>query len=464
MWDESEIGQGMAFAILIDRKLSISFDTPQKLLYDEYITKEVKKMTIYLTQSNQIRGLSKEQFKQLKEMCYYAKNLYNVGLYNVRQHYFTEKSFLEYESNYYVSKTNENYKMLQAGVSQQILKVVDRSFKSFFNLIQKAKNGEYRFQDIKIPKYLKKDGLFTLIFSTNAIHIKDGYFRVPVSRLYKKMNPEHKDILIPFPSRLEEKKIKEVRIKPRNNGQFFVIQYVYEQPYETVDLDRHKALAIDIGLNNLASCVDTDGASFLVDGKKLKSLNRLYNKKKARLQSVAMKQGVKYTRQIDTLTLKRNNQVNDYIKKTARIIIDYCLENKIGNLVVGYNKDFKRNTNMGKKNNQQFTQIPFGNLREQLFNLCERYGIEYVEQEESYTSKASFFDNDKLPKWNPSDETKHVFSGKRVKRGLYRTSTGYEFNADINGALNILHKSNLLDTSILQARGRLARPVRIRVT
>ncbi|KAB7707266.1 IS200/IS605 family element transposase accessory protein TnpB [Bacillus aerolatus] len=418
---------------------------------------------MYVTQSNQIRGLSKEQFKQLKEMCHYAKNLYNVGLYNVRQHYFTEKSFLKYESNYHVSKTNENYKLLQAGVSQQILKVVDRSFKSFFNLMKKAKKGEYRFRDIKIPKYLKKDGLFTLIFSTNAMAIKDGYFRVPVSNLYKKLNSEYKDILIPFPSRLEGKKMKEVRIVPRNNGQFFNIQYVYEQPYETTELDVDKALAIDIGLNNLASCVDTDGASFLVDGKRLKSINRLYNKKKARLQSVAMKQGMKYTKQIGSITLKRNKQVNDYMKKSARIIINYCLKNKIGNLVVGYNDDFKRNINIGKKNNQQFTQISFGHLREQLLHLCERYGIEYVEQEESYTSKASFFDNDHLPKWKPADEEKHIFSGKRVKRGLYRTSTGYELNADVNGALNILRKSNLMDCKILQARGCLAHPLRIRV-
>lgn len=419
--------------------------------------------SVYLTQSNQIRGLSKEQFQQMREMCYYAKNLYNVGLYNIRQHYFVEKTFLKYESNYHVAKINENYKLLQAGVSQQILKVVDRSFKSFFNLINKAKKGDYRFQDIKMPGYLKKDGLFNLIFSTNAINIKDGFFRVAVSNAYKKLHPEHKDILIPFPSRLEGKKIKEVRIVPRNNGQFFHIQYVYEQPCETVELDFNKSLAIDIGLNNLASCVDTNGASFLMDGKKLKSINRLYNKEKARLQSIAMKQGSKYTKQIDSLTLKRNNQVNDYIKKSARIIINHCLENQIGNLVIGYNANFTRNINIGKKNNQQFTQIPFGNLREQLSNLCEQYGIFYKEQEESYTSKASFFDNDELPKWNPANETEHTFSGKRIKRGLYRTSTGYEFNADINGALNILRKSNLLDCTILQARGSLARPSRIRV-
>ncbi|MCI1695829.1 transposase [Aneurinibacillus aneurinilyticus] len=106
--------------------------------------------------------------------------------------------------------------------------------------------------------------------------------------------------------------LSEVRIIPRNNGQFFHIQYVYERPSETVELDRDKALSVDIGLNNLASCVDTDGASFLVDGKKLKSINRLYNKEKARLQSVAMKQGMKYTKRIDAITLKRKQKIQRY--------------------------------------------------------------------------------------------------------------------------------------------------------
>ncbi len=419
---------------------------------------------MYLTQSNQIRGLSKKQYQQLRELCHYAKNLYNVGLYNIRQHYFSEKSFLKYESNYHVAKTNENYKLLQAGVSQQILKVVDRSFKSFFNLIQKAKKGDYRYQDIQLPRYLKKDGLFPLIFSTNAMNIKDGFFRVAVSNTYKKLFPEHQDILIPFPKRLEGKKIKEVRILPRNNGQFFFIQYVYEQPSEIVELDMSKALSIDIGLNNLVTCVDTDGASFIVDGKKLKSMNRLYNKEKARLQSVAMKQGLKYTKRMNALTLKRNHQVGNYIKKCARIIMNHCLEHKIGNLVVGYNDDFKRSINMGKKNNQAFVQIPFGRLRKQLANLCERNGIFYKEQEESYTSKASFFDGDEIPTWNPNKEVAYRFSGKRVKRGLYRTKTGIEINADVNGALNILRKSNLVDCKILQARGCLAHPQRIRVS
>lgn len=417
---------------------------------------------MYLTQSNKIKGLKKNEYATLRELCLISRNLYNVGLYNVRQHYFTEKNFLVYEANYHASKDNENYKLLQAGVSQQILKVVDRSFKSFFNLMRKAKRGEYRFQDVQMPRYLGKGELFPLILSTNAIRVKDGFFYLPLSNAYKKTKGI-KEMKIKFPPQLEDKKIKEVRIIPKGNGLHFDIQYVYEQPYEHVVLDKQKAMAIDIGLNNLATCVTHDGLSYLYDGKPLKSFNHQYNKQKAKLQSNAMKQGMKYTKQMHRLDTKRNNKVNDYMHKVARKIINLCIEQQIGTLVVGYNKDFKRGMNLGKKNNQQFTQIPFGKIRDHLYNLCVRYGLEYVEQEESYTSKASFFDNDIMPVWNGD---KHVvsFSGKRIQRGMYRTKDGRLVNADVNGALNILQKSNLIDLRVLQAKGCLAHPQRVRIS
>ena len=415
----------------------------------------------FRTQVNRIKSLTKNEYRVLRELCGISKNLYNVGLYNVRQHYFDEKSFLTYESNYHIAKHNENYKLLQAGVSQQILKVVDRNFKSFFSLIKKAKQGEYRFQDVKIPKYLAKDGLFPLILSTNAIRVKEGYFYVPLSNTYKKKSGL-KEIKVKFPPQLIGKALKEVRIVPKAKGKRFDIQYVYEQPFETVLLDKEKAMSIDIGLNNLATCVTSDGLSYLYDGKPLKSINHYYNKQKAKYQSISMKQGMKYTNRLANMDTKRNNRVKDYMRKVARSIIELCKEQQIGILVIGYNKDFKRGMNLGRKTNQQFTQIPFGLLREYLYNLCEHYGIDYVEQEESYTSKASFFDNDILPIW--TGEKQNVsFSGKRVRRGLYRTASGILVNADVNGALNILRKSNLIDTRILQGIGCLAHPQRVRI-
>ena len=186
---------------------------------------------MYLTQSNVIRKLPKEEYAMLREMCQYSNNLYNVALYNIRQYYFKEKKFLNYEENYHACKENENYGLLQAGVSQQTLKVADRSFKSFFNLIKKAKKGDYRFQDIKIPHYREKGGLFNLILSTNAINIKNGFLIIPMSRCFSRLH-DGRQIKIPFPARLEGKRIKEVRICPVYNGRYFKIQYCYLQEEE----------------------------------------------------------------------------------------------------------------------------------------------------------------------------------------------------------------------------------------
>lgn len=417
---------------------------------------------MYLTQSNQIRGLSKEQYEILKEMCWISKNLYNVALYNIRQYYFTEKKFLKYESNYHVCKANENYGMLQAGISQQTLKIADRSFKSFFNLIKKAKTGEYRFQDIRIPKYLDKDDLFVLVLSTNAINIKKGYLTIPFSREMRKKYPNI-EIKIPFPKRLEGKKIKEVRIIPCYKGQFFKIQYCYESQVEDLNLNKSNCLSIDLGLENLATCVSNNGTSFIIDGRKLKSINHYYNKLKAKKQSILDKQKLKSSKSMVKLHTKRNNKANDYIKKSARLIVDYCIKNDIGTIVVGYNSDFKRNINLGKITNQQFTQISFGALREAVQNLCQQYGIQYIEQEESYTSKASFLDKDNIPCFNPNEENNYSFSGKRIKRGLYQSSTGIIINADVNGACNILSKSKQNFNHEELCIGLLVSPTRIRV-
>ena len=417
---------------------------------------------MFLTQSNTIRHLSKDEYIMLAEMCRYSNNLYNVALYNIRQYYFSEKKFLTYESNYHECKVNENYGLLQAGVAQQTLKVADRSFKSFFNLIKKAKSGEYRFQDINIPHYREKGGMFVLVLSTNAINIKDGFLQIPMSRAFSKAHAG-KLIKIAFPERLADKKIKEVRIIPIFKGQYFKIQYVYEQAEQNLNLSQDNALAIDIGLENFATCITTIGTSFIMDGRKLKSINQYWNKRKARLQSIASKQKNKTTKLIQRITTKRNNQAKDYVRKTARYIVNYCINNNIGTIICGYNSDFKRSINLGKMTNQQFTQISFGSLREQLSSLCEQYGMRYIEQEESYTSKASFLDLDEIPVYNPEQPYTGKFSGKRIHRGLYQYSDGRIANADLNGAANIMNKSKQNYDFVELCKGLLASPLRIRI-
>ena len=418
---------------------------------------------MYRTQTNVIRGLNKQQYLMLAEMCRYANNLYNVALYNIRQYYFENKKFLTYESNCQVCKENENYSLLQAGVSQQTLKVADRSFKSFFNLIRKAKHNEYRFQDITMPHYRKKGEMFNLVLSTNAIAIKNGYLQMPVSRAFKKRHPDC-NIKIPFPKRLEGKTIKEVRILPIRNGKYFKVQYVYEAEIIHLSLSVDNVMAIDLGVNNLASCITTLGTSFIMDGRRLQSINQGWNKEKARLQSIADKQGNKYTDRLSRITEKRNNRTKDIMRKSARFVINHCLENDIGTVIVGYNPDFKRNINLGKVNNQTFVNISFGDFRQLLFGLCERYGINYFEQEESYTSKSSFIDNDILPEYKAEQPYSGKFSGRRIYRGLYKTLDGTVINADINGAANILRKSKQNFNFEELCRGLLASPQRIRLS
>ena len=418
---------------------------------------------MYLTIKQQVKHLTKEEYNILRELCRTAKNLTNQAIYNIRQHYFQEKQYLKYEANYHELKCYENYKLLNSNMAQQTLKNTDEMFKSFFSLIKLAKQGKYNFRYIKLPNYLPKNGYSNLIIG--QIRIKDNILTIPFSNTFKKKINKKIKIQIKIPSVLEDKKIKEIRIIPKFNARFFEIQYTYEIEEENINLNINNALAIDLGINNLCTCVTNTGKSFIIDGRKLKSINQFFNKYNAKLQSIKDKQNIKrQTKQQYLISHKRKNRVDDYINKTCRYIINYCLTNDIGTLVIGYNQSFQNKANLGKRNNQVFTHLPFGKIREKLEYLCKRYHINYILQEESYTSKASFFDNDELPIYNADNPQTYEFSGKRVKRGLYQTKDGYLFNADCNGALNILRKSKAVDLTVLGRSGELDTPKRIRIS
>ena len=413
---------------------------------------------MYLTLKQQVKHLSKKEFRNLKYLCHIAKNLKNQAIYNVRQYYFNNKKYLSYNENYKILKNSENYKKLNSNMAQQILKEVDESFKSFFALLKLTKNGQYNGK-IKLPNYLAKDGFTTLVIG--FVRLKDDILIVPYSNSFKKT---HQEVKVKLPSVLKDKKIKEIRIIPKQHSRYFEIQYTYEVKEIQRELNENNVLGIDLGIDNLCTCVTNTGASFIIDGRKLKSINQYYNKINAKLQSIKDKQKIERTtlRQ-KKITRKRNNRINDYLSKAARTIVNYCLNNDIGKLVLGYNEDFQRNSNIGSINNQNFVNIPYGKLRDKLIYLCKLYGIEFKLQEESYTSKASFFDGDEIPIYDKENLQEYIFSGKRIKRGLYQTSAGKLINADYNGALNILRKSKVVDLSILYNRGELNTPKRIRV-
>lgn len=410
---------------------------------------------MYLVVKQQLNHLSKVEYNVLREQCRISKNLKNQVLYEIRQKFFSDKSYLSYNEVYKLLKTSDNYKLLQSNMAQQIMKKVDAEFKSFFGSLKSHKIVHR----VSIPHYLPKDGYNQLIIQ--EINIRNGKFKMPYSREYAKT---HEKFYIKIPAILSDKTVKEIKITPKYNARFFEISYTYEvEDISKIDLDKTKALAIDLGINNLCTCVTSDGDSFILDGRKLKSYNQWYNKENARLQSIKDKQKLdkSLTKRQASLLRKRENRIRDYLGKTAKTIINYCLEHNIGNLVFGKNKGFQQKSNMGKVNNQTFVQMPFYKLQQKLEYQCEIYGIDMIEQEESYTSKASFWDKDEIPVYG--DSKQYSFSGKRIKRGLYQTSSGRLLNADVNGALNILRKSNVVSLDGLYSRGELNTPVRIRV-
>ena len=391
---------------------------------------------MYATQKNQLRRLSKQEFNALVAKTRSSKNLFNVALYEARQYFFAEKKHLSYESNYHICKSNENYRLLNTDIAQQTMKMVDRSMRSFLGLLKAVSIGRCD-QKPQLPRYLPKEGYFPLIIP--RIRLKDGCFALPMSREFKK---EYGEVKIQLPERLKDKKIKEVRIHPKYSARWFEIEYIYIDEKVETSVDSNQAISVDLGVDNLCACIDTNGHQFLIDGKRLKSINQWYNKRNAQLQSAKDKQGIKsFTNKQARLYQCRNNRIRDYLNKAGRAIIDHCLNYQIGKLIVGYNPGIKQKVNIGKSNNQNFVQIPFWQLRRKLEALCLRYGIEYLEQEESYSSKASFYDRDDIPVYNADSPTKQEFSGRRIKRGLYRTKEKHLCNSDINGGANILVKS-----------------------
>jgi putative transposase len=410
-------------------------------------------MNLYGVQKQQLRSLTKQEYLALRQITRLAKNMYNVGLYNVRQHYFSEKKFLPYTKNNQLSKSNKNYQALNTDAAQQILKKVEENFQSFFSLL-KGNHPKPR-----IPKYLKKDDFFEISYPRIKIQDDDTFF-LPMSPVFKK---EYGKINIKIPSNLLDKKICEIRIHPRYNASFFEIEYVYIVERESPPLSVKNLLSIDLGIDNFASVVTTTGASFLLDGKAIKSINQWYNKHNSELQSIKIKQGIKeLTKQQMLLLDKRNHYLNDFLNKAVRYLVNHCIDQKIGTMILGYNKGWKDSINIGRANNQRFLGIPHGKLSQKLESMCERYGIQLIRQEESYTSKADFLAQDDIPTFE--EGKKYTFSGKRIKRGLYQSKTGALINADINGAANILRKSGLpFDLKKLIKTVKL-NPIKVRLT
>lgn len=281
----------------------------------------------------------------------------------------------------------------------------------------------------KLPKYKDKTkGRNITIFTSQQRKIKNEYYQFPKSDVQVKTT-------------ISNQKLVQVRIIPKPN--LYIIEIVYEIEVPEMQLESKNIASIDLGLNNLVTITNNIGlVPIVINGKIIKSVNQYYNKNLAKLKSIAETSNAKKTtKRIQRLTLKRNNKMKDLMHKSSKYIINYCIENNIDTLVIGNNKSWKQEINIGKVNNQKFVQIPYTILISQLQYKGLKFGIKIIVLEESYTSKASFLDNDFIPIYKSNNQTKYNFSGKRIKRGLYRSENGTLINADVNGSYNILRKA-----------------------
>lgn len=387
-----------------------------------------------------------EYYKDLKELCRKSKNLYNTTLYYIRQHFFETKSYLPYVQidKIFKDTNNVDYRALPSQTAQQTMRIVDSNFKSFFRLLKMKQNGKYN-KNIQIPKYLNKEGYFTLSYTNQQLGLRllSGTIKLPFSDISFHTN---------------KKNIKLVRFIPHST--YIVMEVVYEVKDKDMLYDNNRYAGIDLGFNNLATVTSNVSQSYIVNGRPVKSINQYYNKVKSNLQSQLKDK--RTSKKIQKLTFKRNCKIKDYFHKSTSYIVNQLVSDSINTVVLGQNKDWKQDINIGTKNNQSFTSIPHNMFTNMLKYKCRLNGINVVCIEEPYTSKSSFLDSDPIPSLK---DKKVNFSGQRIKRGLYRSRNGSIINADVNGSFNILRRFVLKevgDVSLLPAdRGFVFNPIRI---
>ena len=370
------------------------------------------------------------RFAAIDQAAFAAKNLYNAALYLVRQSFIFEGRYLGYEAVYHQMKRQEAYRALPTKVAQQVLRLLDKNWQSYFAAYLAYQEASFKFKKPpKLPHYKHKtDGRYTLVYTIQALSrpgLKRGL--IQPSRL-------------PITVQTKQTRIAQVRIMPCSGC--YVVEIVYEHAPVQAAVDPTLLAALDPGVTNLAA-ITSNKPGFvprLVNGRRLKWWNQWANKRTAELQHHLGTTGT--TRQMERVMTKRTRRINHALHTASRQIIDLLVAEGIGTLVIGKNAGWKQAVNNGKRNNQNFVNIPHARFVEMQRYKGELVGIHVLVQEESYTSKASFLDLDPIPTYDPKDEREHFFSGERIKRGLYRASDGRILNADVNGAYNILRKSS----------------------
>ena len=363
-------------------------------------------MELTLVEKHQIKYHSKEH-KECDKLCFLSKNLYNSTLYTIRQHYFNTKKYLSYPevNKQFIYENQPDYRALPAKVSQWTQKLVDQSFKSFFALL-KTENLNWK---LRIPKYLHKIKWRQVVYYQEQALSKKSPWYIKLSQTQLKLKTN--------------RNICFARIVPHNWK--FTIELWYKVPLREMLVSNNRFASIDLWVNNLVTLASNCFNPLIVNWRPLKSINQYYNKAISQLRTTS------YSRK--KLWNRRKNKITDYLHKTSRYLVNHLVSNVIDTLVIWYNKEWKQETKLWKVNNQIFVQIPFQRLIEMLSYKCKLVWIKVEIQEESYTSKCSFLDNESI-------EKHENYLWKRIKRWLFQSSLWKIINADVNWALNILRK------------------------
>jgi putative transposase len=401
-----------------------------------------------------------ELYDYCSTMTALSKNIYNAALFRVRniftgfnkdslsdleQEVFDEVRLTENTFNCQIRRVisyNSLEKLMRAinnpdffsGLpmqsSQAMVRKATTDFKNWLSALKRYKTDPSHFLGRPaMPHYLKSDKTTAYITNQDAVY-KNAEIKLP---LIKKR--------LPLPNVPENAILKEVKIKPYYNE--FIILSTFEIPDVPQNSKLTHVASIDFGIENIVALITDEGKSFLYKGGAIKSCNQLYNKRSSKLKSIITK-GHKNTnaksKQLSVLSRNREQFINDQMHKISRNVIDICLSNNVGTIVLGINRGIKQHSNMGRSNNQSFVSVPISRLAFMITYKAQRAGITVIEQEESYTSKADFLSNDLIPVYG-KEKGEVSFSGSRIKRGLYKSATGRIINADINGAANIMCKA-----------------------
>mgnify|MGYP001183388647 FL=1 len=358
---------------------------------------------------------------RFEDVCFKSGLLYNYVLYNVRQGIFNEEYLKEYEFSTKLCKENQfDFRNLPIAISQQVVSQVFSNIKGWIKAKKEFEKNPFKFRSKpKLPNYKKGKKQNTVVFTTSACRLKkDGYIYFV------------KNIVPPIKTKIGDNKLCQVRIVPQ--ATCYVVEVIYKKKEQDLNLNKDNVLSVDLGLNNLCTCINNvEKQPFIVNGRIMKSFNQWYNKRRAKLMSFAGDKGT--SKRLRRLNNYRNFWIEDYIHKISRFIINYCVDNNIGSLVVGLNKGWKQEINLGKKTNQKFVEIPFSRLIDKISYKCKLVGISFYLSEESYTSKVDHLAFEELGKHD-------AYLGKRKKRGLFQSSVNKLINADINGAIGIGRK------------------------